>query len=225
MDRCLAGGMTYTRLASTLVHLRTCRTGMVVERWSTSARMESYSGERCMMTTKAMPQSGAIAPKNSCKAASPPAEPPKPTTGSLEKPSVGTMFSISSPLACSTVSGLSAGKPWSSGASIGEAGGGGGEWIRSSECVGNDGGCKLETYAFGVRVASQRLARIPGAKQPACQGDGSVHLRLEAGQALLGLVVVVELAFGGVMGHRPVEPQPEGVAVKASSDTHWSSPL
>ena len=58
-------------------------TGIVVERWNISASVLSCSGERCRMTTKAMPESAGIDLKNSCIAAMPPAEPPSPTSGSI----------------------------------------------------------------------------------------------------------------------------------------------
>ena len=190
MDRCLPGGMTYTWLASTLVRPRTCWTGMVVARWSTSARMESCSGARCMMTTKAMPQSGAIAPKNAFKAASPPAEPPRPTTGSLEKPSVGTMLSIPAPFSCSITSGVSAGRPWFSGASgaaAGEEGSSGSVITRK----GKKGGavavaCQLTPRAERSkdRTCRREATRRSGRFVPPCSGQrvGQPSLRLCRGR-------------------------------------------
>ncbi len=55
---------------------------MCVTCCSTSASVLSCSGDRCRITTKAMPESGGIARKNACSAGMLPAEPPRPTIGS-----------------------------------------------------------------------------------------------------------------------------------------------
>jgi hypothetical protein len=66
---------------------------MEVERWNNSASVLSCSGDRWRMTTNAMPESTGIALKNSCNALMLPAEPPRPTTGSMPLP-LGGMVAL-----------------------------------------------------------------------------------------------------------------------------------
>jgi hypothetical protein len=73
--------MTYTRFGLTDVPSSICETGMDVQRPRISAMRLWCSGDKCWMTTYAMPLSGVVALKKVFRASTPPAEAPIPTMG------------------------------------------------------------------------------------------------------------------------------------------------
>jgi hypothetical protein len=70
-------------LASTFSVPSTFTTFIRVQRWISSVRMLSWSGDRWITTTKASPDWGGMVVKNACRASMLPAEPPRPTTGTF----------------------------------------------------------------------------------------------------------------------------------------------
>lgn len=69
------------RLRSMRVGLTTCATGMRVTFCRILSTLLSCLGDRCMMTTKAMPQSFGMCSNRVSSALRPPADAPIPTTG------------------------------------------------------------------------------------------------------------------------------------------------
>ncbi len=77
-DKSLFGGITNIWLGSTTNPSLASVTGMVVKRRSNSGRALACSGDKCWITTKAMPASAGTCVKNCSRASSPPAEQPMP---------------------------------------------------------------------------------------------------------------------------------------------------
>src|ERR1700712_2396826 len=63
---------------------------MVVTRCTMAAALLSCEGDKCRITTKAMPGRAGICSKSRIKASSPPADAPRPTTGKFSDRDAGT---------------------------------------------------------------------------------------------------------------------------------------
>ena len=69
-----------------------CRTGIRVTFWRILSALLSCLGDRCMITTKAMPQSFGMCSNSVNNALRPPADAPMPTTGNFSVLLISEVF-------------------------------------------------------------------------------------------------------------------------------------